>query len=194
MTSSPTAREVRREETRTRIAAAARGLFAARGFERVSVRDVARAAGVDPALVLHYYGSKRELFEAVLEEPATTAAASPESDVVGAVLAALRTKIDSPSEHSVARMRSMLTHPDAAEYVRRQLHDHAVVLAGGLAGPAAQPRAALLLAMNLGIAVAREMLQVEALTSVSPAELVGLVGPAAQALAGPGPASAPGSE
>ena len=47
--------------TRERIAEAARRLFAERGFDRTSVRAVAAEAGVDPALVHHYFGTKQRL-------------------------------------------------------------------------------------------------------------------------------------
>ena len=55
--------------TREAIADAARQLFAERGFDRTSIRAVAEAAGVDPALVSHFYGSKQQLFVAVTELP-----------------------------------------------------------------------------------------------------------------------------
>lgn len=56
-----------------RIRVAARAEFAARGYDKTSVRGIAKAAGVDPALVHHYFGSKDELFAAAIElsmEPA----------------------------------------------------------------------------------------------------------------------------
>jgi AcrR family transcriptional regulator len=55
--------------TRAAILAAARSAFAARGYDAVSVRAVAREAGVDPALVHRFYGSKEELFVAAMELP-----------------------------------------------------------------------------------------------------------------------------
>ena len=56
------------ERTKTRIAQAAAALFAAKGYERTSVRDIAAAAEIDPAMVLRYFGSKDTLFT----EKATT--------------------------------------------------------------------------------------------------------------------------
>src|SRR3954451_11640229 len=55
--------------TRAGILDAARAAFAARGYDAVSVRGVARAAGVDQALVHRFYGSKEELFVAAVELP-----------------------------------------------------------------------------------------------------------------------------
>src|SRR5919206_4532628 len=55
--------------TRAAIVAAARTAFAKRGYDAVSIRAVAREAGVDPALVHRFYGSKEELFVAAMELP-----------------------------------------------------------------------------------------------------------------------------
>lgn len=53
--------------TRERLLHAAQGLFWARGYSNVSVRDIARAAGVDVALISRYFGSKMGLFDATQE-------------------------------------------------------------------------------------------------------------------------------
>ena len=55
--------------TADEILRSARDSFASLGYERASVRGIARAAGVDPALVLHYFGSKQHLFVAAVELP-----------------------------------------------------------------------------------------------------------------------------
>ncbi|WP_374470769.1 TetR family transcriptional regulator [Phenylobacterium sp.] len=57
--------------TRAAILAAARARFAQEGFDVASVRSIASEAGIDPALVLRYFGSKDELFVAVLAESGT---------------------------------------------------------------------------------------------------------------------------
>ncbi len=56
-------------DTRAAILAAARELFATQGFAGTTVRAVATSAGVDAALVHHYFGSKGDLFVAALELP-----------------------------------------------------------------------------------------------------------------------------
>ena len=56
-------------ETRDAILGAARASFAAAGFAGTTIRGVAAAAGVDPALVHHYFGTKDDLFMASLELP-----------------------------------------------------------------------------------------------------------------------------
>ena len=56
-------------DTRGQILAAARKSFADKGFGGTTIRAVAAEAGVDPALVHHYFGSKDDLFLAALEIP-----------------------------------------------------------------------------------------------------------------------------
>src|SRR6266566_1168233 len=54
----------RSESTKARILAAARKHFAASGYERATIRAIARKAGIDPALVMRYFGTKEKLFAA----------------------------------------------------------------------------------------------------------------------------------
>lgn len=56
-------------DTRDRILLNARELFARNGFDRTSVRSIAGAAGVDAALVHHYFGTKQQLFAAAIHIP-----------------------------------------------------------------------------------------------------------------------------
>jgi AcrR family transcriptional regulator len=72
MSAPPGSRRGRRPgapDTRTAILASARALFAARGFGGTTIRAVAAGAGVDAALVHHYFGGKDDLFLAALDIP-----------------------------------------------------------------------------------------------------------------------------
>jgi AcrR family transcriptional regulator len=62
-------RPVGASDTRERILDSARELFARNGIDKTSIRAVAAAAGVDPALVHHYYGTKQQLFAAAIHVP-----------------------------------------------------------------------------------------------------------------------------
>src|SRR4051812_39019492 len=66
--------------TREAILSAARRQFAEQGYDRTSVRGIALEAGVDPSLVVHFHGSKQQLFVRVVELPVDPAV------VVAAVL------------------------------------------------------------------------------------------------------------
>jgi len=72
MSSTPAKRSGRRRgttQTREAIAVAGRAQFAELGYDRATFRGIAAAAGVDPALVVHFYGSKEELFREVMQLP-----------------------------------------------------------------------------------------------------------------------------
>ncbi|WP_396923610.1 TetR family transcriptional regulator [Mycolicibacterium sp.] len=56
-------------DTRERILVSARELFARNGIDKTSIRAIAADAGVDPALVHHYYGTKTQLFAAAIHIP-----------------------------------------------------------------------------------------------------------------------------
>lgn len=66
--STPETTPSKSERTRQRLRQAAAHLFAHTSFESVSTRAIAKEAGVDAALIHHYFGSKEGLFNAVLEE------------------------------------------------------------------------------------------------------------------------------
>ncbi|MER5520331.1 TetR family transcriptional regulator [Streptomyces sp. NPDC002763] len=92
---APLPRAARRRATRARVLDSARTLFAERGFERTTVRAVAAAAQVDPALVMQRFGSKRELFtEAVQAGPAQPADAGTGTDAQ--LLTTLDMKLGAP--------------------------------------------------------------------------------------------------
>ena len=82
MSRPPAKRSGRRSgttHTREQIAVAARAQFAELGYERATFRGIAAAAGVDPALVVHFYGSKDDLFREVMQLPPAV------SDALGAI-------------------------------------------------------------------------------------------------------------
>ena len=69
------ARKLRRGPlTRKQILDAALRLFSERGFARTSVRDIGQAAGITDAAIYYHFASKRDLFEALIEERGFTAA------------------------------------------------------------------------------------------------------------------------
>jgi len=59
-------------EARAKILTAAEELFAARGFAGTPVRDIARGAGVNPAMIHYYFGNKEGLYRAIIESAAST--------------------------------------------------------------------------------------------------------------------------
>jgi AcrR family transcriptional regulator len=180
-------RAQRRRNTERRIVDAAREVFAERGYERATIRAVAAAAAVDPALVMQYFGTKQNLFDVaiVIGEPHPEAA--PGSDqLIESLLAALGVKIGTLPETSLAMIRSMLTHPEAAEAARDRLAEQIDRIAASLPAGAddKELRAALIVTSMLGLTVAHQLLQVPLLRDAPPERLAALLRPMFAALTG----------
>ncbi|MFD7429517.1 TetR family transcriptional regulator [Streptomyces sp. NPDC059818] len=176
-------------DARTRILEAARTEFAERGYDKTSVRGIAKAAGVDAALVHHYFGTKDEVFAAAIEvsfEPALEIAdvldGGPED--LGERLARYFIGVwENPVSRAplLAIMRSAMTHDAAAKVLR-----HFVLrrLLGRIAEqvdvPDATFRAELAASHMVGIAVLRYVIRAEPLASADPEKIIAMVGPTLQ--------------
>jgi AcrR family transcriptional regulator len=177
-------RAERRRRTEQRILDAARGLFAERGFERTTIRAVAKAAEVDPALVMQYFQSKQHLFgEAARVTPAPGAHADVDS-LVDHLIGTLGAKLGELPQESLAMMRSMLTHPEAGASARAVLSGQITQIAESLPGEDAPVRAALMTTIMLGVTVGHQLLQLDELREVSHEEIARLLAPCLRALAG----------
>src|SRR5215211_2169122 len=148
------ARTERRRETERRILGAAERSFAERGFERTTIRAIAEAARVDPALVMQYFGSKEQLFAAAVRVSLDAPAGEPPEHIVERMLATLGVKIGGLPQASLAMMRSMLTYPQAGAGARATLESQVEQIAAAIPAADAQLRAALMIATMLGVTVA----------------------------------------
>lgn len=122
--------------TREAIVSAARGLFLERGYRRTTLRAVAGAAGVDPALIAHHFGSKKGLFADVMRFQCANALAT--EDVLGGDRATLPDRlIDAVTDlWEDADFQQLTTQGDEAaeairEYLERELLDRLVEFLGG---------------------------------------------------------------
>jgi AcrR family transcriptional regulator len=179
--------------TREAVLDAARRLFAARGYDGATVRDLARAAGVDPALVHHYFGTKQQLFLAVVGTPVDPADFVPR--VTGGGLAQVPERLvrtflsvwDDPvsGPAAVAVLRSSLHDEGTArllkEFLSTQVLRRALAQLApaqlGLAPAEAPLRSALIVSQMLGLAVARYVLVLEPLATAPAGTLVAAVAP-----------------
>src|ERR1700681_1810231 len=110
-------RAEQRQRTEARILDAASGVFVADGDERTTIRAVASAAGVDAGLVMHYFGSKQELFRRVIDAaPIPEVSGAPEQ-ATEQILATLADRLANEPVASLAILRSMLTNPEAASVI-----------------------------------------------------------------------------
>ncbi|MFE6668845.1 TetR/AcrR family transcriptional regulator [Streptomyces sp. NPDC057697] len=147
----------------------ARELCAEKGFDRTTIRALATATGVDPALVMQYFGSKRELFgRAVQVFPELSETAYPDA-VVDRLPTTLGIKLGGLPEGTRSMLRSVLTDPAAAEHVRATLDRRIDGLGAALptAGDAelrAELRAGLRGTALLGVAIGHQFLRLDALS------------------------------
>jgi len=175
-------------QTRDEIAHAARSLFADVGYDRTTIRGIAAAAGVDPALVVHFFGPKEALFREVMQLPpavAQTIATLGEGprESAGRRLAEVIVRAyEQPGSRAVVlgRIRCASSHPDAAALVRETVTRDLSALARSLGGDRPETRAVLLGAQVVGMALARYVVLVEPLASMDSSEVVDLLAPTFQ--------------
>lgn len=173
--------------TKDLILHAARAQFAKAGYDGATVRAIAGSAGVDPALVLHYFGSKEALFGATLamadgipQRMLATLDGRPEEFGRRLASAYLDLWEDPETGPMLASLvRSVLANATAADAVRRLLEG--TLLAAGTSKWTAE-RINLAAAQMYGVAVARYIVRTEPLASMPSEEVVGLVAPHLQAL------------
>jgi AcrR family transcriptional regulator len=173
-------------DTRQRILGAARTSFGEVGFEGTTIRGVAAAAGVDPALVHHYFGTKQRLFVAAMEFPAEVAllparlGTGPPGEVAERLLRFVLDQWESPELRPliVGLVRSAATDPTAAAMLRGLLVEGPFrALADTIGSPDAALRTVLAGTQMVGLAMARYVLQVEPLASADHEQLVRAVAP-----------------
>ncbi|MGX5656846.1 TetR/AcrR family transcriptional regulator [Geodermatophilus nigrescens] len=185
----PVSREERRRRTESVILQQARCLFAEEGFERTTIRAVAGLAGVDPALVMQYFGNKEGLFAAAMEGAHTggTARTAPRAEIPAAVLRDLLAKFESTPdrEAAVTLLRNFLTHHEAKRIMRDEVMCAVIGdLSRTIGGPDAELKAALLMSCIAGMALGRYALELPGLGDAAPADIERLMRPALEALLG----------
>ncbi|MER8088353.1 TetR/AcrR family transcriptional regulator [Streptomyces sp. NPDC058316] len=176
----------RRRATEARILDSARELFAEKGFDRTTIRAVATAASVDPALVMQYFGSKRELFTQAAQALPVLPTTTDTDALVDQLLATLGLKLGGLPEGTLAMMRSMLTDPAAADHVRVTLDRQIDGVSAALpAGEDPELRAALFVTTLLGVTIGHQFLHLDALRGAPADHIAALLRPAFKALAAP---------
>lgn len=181
-----TGRRPGRSRSRQDILVAARRMFADRGFEGTSLRAISREAGVDPALVHHFFGGKEAVFNAALAD-----VVKPE-EIFDAVLAAdphgagerLVRKFLSIYEQEetraalLAMLRSAVSHPQSAELLGQFMAGGVLRhIAESVEPEDAELRAALVCSQLIGLSLLRYVFRMEPLASASPEQIARSVGP-----------------
>jgi AcrR family transcriptional regulator len=185
-----TGRRPGRQDTREAILAAARTAFAEKGFDGASIRHIAGAAGVDPALVHHYFGTKDQLFVAAMDFPIDPSKILPQVfaggiDGLGERLVRMFLTVwDGPMNSvGVALLRSATRSDLAARLLREFLTTQVIrrVLAHVTLDPAEVPtRGSLVASQMIGLAMMRYVIKLEPLASADPEAVVAAVAPTIQ--------------
>jgi AcrR family transcriptional regulator len=175
--------------TREAILDAARRAFAEHGYQHATIRMVADLAGVDPALVHHYFRYKQDLFIAAVQLPVNpveqlSAVLAQDPDLAGRRMVEVFLSIwDHAADRSplLALVRSAVGDERAAAMLREFITEEVLgQIAHRLGGPDARLRATLIGSQIIGLAMARYIVRVEPLASAPPAQLVAAIGPTLQ--------------
>jgi AcrR family transcriptional regulator len=176
-------------DTRQDILDAARTEFAAHGYENTSMRAIARSAGVNSALLHHYFGTKDQLFLAALDFPINP------RDLAAQILGGEREQVgerlvrfalgqlEDPAtrERALAMLRAVATNGQMARLLRGFLMRELLApIAAVLDVPRPELRVELVMTQIVGLIMGRYVIAVEPLASATVEELVPLLAPTLQ--------------
>jgi AcrR family transcriptional regulator len=177
-------------DTRDRILTVAREEFSERGYDKTSVRGIAKAAGVDSALVHHYFGTKEQIFAEAIEVAFAPALNAPEAvadgplDGVGERLTRFIFGVwENPTTRTplLAILRSAVNNETAAAVFRRLVASQLLRrVAAQLDAPDAELRAELAAAQLVGCAMMRYVIKLEPLASADMEQVIARVAPVVQ--------------
>jgi AcrR family transcriptional regulator len=175
-------------DTRAEVLAAARASFGELGFRGTTIRSVAAAAGVDPALVHHYFGTKDDLFVAALEIPvdprevmAPVVAAGPDGAGERLLRAFLGVWDDPAVQPGLLALARSLLGDDSGPMVRDAFIPVVVgpVLAQ-LVADRPEERIPLVASQIIGLVVTRYVIALPAVAQAPAEDLVARIGPVLQ--------------
>jgi AcrR family transcriptional regulator len=173
-------------DTRGQILAAARKSFADKGFGATTIRGVAGEAGVDPALVHHYFGGKDDLFLAALDIPVDPRGLVPtvfEAGVDGAGERLMRLFLSVWDDPATRLPLTALVRASLAQEAPESLLQQGILrmvlqpMRAALPPAEADQRVQLVVSQMVGLVVARYLLALEPLASMSADEVVAWVAP-----------------
>lgn len=165
--------------TREAMLASARRHFARESYENVGLREIAGEAGVDPALVSRYFGSKEQLFrEALRGEDALSLDGVTRGDLPAYLASLFFGQAGKSPDQAAAKVDCLLmmlrsaSSPLAAEIVREAISaDVLEPMAALLAGEDAEMRASMALAVLMGCGILRTAMGLDPLRECDEARL-----------------------
>lgn len=183
---SPAGRRPGPQKTRDAIVLAARKQFVAGGYAETTIRSVARAAKVDPALVYHYFGDKAQLFVETLQfpfDPRVVGETAMPGDAAfdGTRLAEeflTRLEHAAGGQAFVGLAQAAASTPQAARAIREFLATRIMIAPEAEPGRPWGQRHSMVASTLVGTAWTRWVLGIEPLASATPAEVARWIGPA----------------
>lgn len=174
----------RSDTTKAAILNAAREHFAASGFQGATIRAIATSAGIDPAMVMRYFGDKKKLFEAAseidLKLPDLTTL---EPDAIGAALVEHFLKRWEGDEALMVLLRSAVTNTEAATRIQEIFAQQTLPTIKKLCKEPQEKialRASLVASQILGLALCRYVLKLPPMMTADSDELIRRVGATVQ--------------
>jgi AcrR family transcriptional regulator len=175
--------------TRDAILEAARDRFAEHGYDRATIRGIAADAGVDPALVHHFFGTKERLFVAAMQFPVVPSEvirqmATIDRDRLGETI--VRTVLgiwerEETRAMALALLRSAFTNERAADMVRGFVTSAILgVVATYVGGDEPEYRSSLVASQIVGLGVVRYVMRIEPLASAPAEDVVSALAPTLQ--------------
>jgi AcrR family transcriptional regulator len=166
------------DATKAALLTAARDLFAERGFQRTTVREIAARAGVNQALLFRYFGSKDGLFAAAMASSGRQLIdeTPPELLLLHTLQRMLRPEAPKADASPFYAILRSVAHHGAKSVVRGEIgSEYAAVLASLTEAPNAELRADLVLAWILGIGLLRHVVVKEPIAHADPDEITDCV-------------------
>ncbi|RMI31668.1 TetR/AcrR family transcriptional regulator [Nocardia stercoris] len=184
----------RSDATRAAILDAARKRFAEDGFRKATIRAIAADAGIDPSMVMRYYGNKDGLFAAAVDVRLDLPQLDPANGSMGEVLVGhfLRLWEQPPTDEIVLTLlRTAVIDDSATERVRTLFAEQVLPAALSVGDPRDAPhRAGLVASQLLGIALCRYILRLPPVVALTAEQLIADIGPTIQRYLTDSPATA----
>ena len=177
------------DNTRSSIVTAAAEEFSRDGYDATSMRGIARAASVDPALVRHYFTDKADLFSEAIAAPMRPdvmvmhALAGPRDEIGVNIVRYIVETLDNPAAGAriIRLLHTALGQEFAASMLREfMMREVLKRIATELGETDSEARASFAATQLIGLVVARYGLRIEPLASASPDEVVNHIGPVVQ--------------
>lgn len=172
VSSAGTGPEKRSDRTKTAILQAARERLAAHGYDRTTIRAVAADAGIDPSMVMRYFGNKAQLFDAAMDIDLRLPDLSgvPRDELPGTLIRVFleRWERDPTGDALLMLLRSAVTNAHAAAQMRQIFASQVSPALAAAAGPDLAPeQVGLIAAQLLGLALTRYLLLLPAVTTLT---------------------------